>query len=195
MMAKIPGLQGSLLLPFLLLWLGAGGPASAAEIEGVRFQDRLEVRGLELELRSVGLLRYRALFKAYVAALYLDPAGATDAWRGDVPKRLEIEYFWSIRAEDFGPAAELLLARSLAPSVLAGLREPLERLHARYEDVRPGDRYALTYLPGRGTELAKNGESLVVVPGADFASAYFGIWLGADPIDRALRDQLLARHE
>ncbi len=57
--------------------------------------------------------------------------------------------------------------------------------------MKPGDRYSLTYLPGEGTELAKNGVPLALVPGEDFARAYFGIWLGEDPLDRDLRDQLL----
>ncbi|MEE4252865.1 MAG: chalcone isomerase family protein, partial [Desulfuromusa sp.] len=29
------------------------------------------------------------------------------------------------------------------------------------------------------------------VPGADFAVAYFGIWLGPQPIDKKFRDRLL----
>ena len=66
------------------------------------------------------------------------------------------------------------------------------KIDALYQDVEPGDRYALTYVPGAGTELAKNGEPLGVIPGADFASAYFAIWLGDDPIDASLRDQLLS---
>ena len=57
--------------------------------------------------------------------------------------------------------------------------------------MEPGDRYALTYLPGEGTELAKNGVRLALVPGEEFAEAYFGIWLGEAPLDRNLRDQLL----
>jgi hypothetical protein len=70
------------------------------------------------------------------------------------------------------------------------LRDRLAHLHAHYEDVEPGDRYALTYLPGVGTELSKNGRRLAVVSGSDFAAAYFSMWLGDDPIDAGLRDAL-----
>jgi hypothetical protein len=65
-------------------------------------------------------------------------------------------------------------------------------MSALYEDVVAGDRYALTYRPDLGTELSKNGRHLRTIPGADFAAAYFGIWLGDAPLDDALRDQLLA---
>jgi hypothetical protein len=47
-------------------------------------------------------------------------------------------------------------------------------------------------VPGRGTTVSLNGEPLVEVEGADFARAYFGIWLGDDPMDRGLRKALLA---
>jgi hypothetical protein len=59
--------------------------------------------------------------------------------------------------------------------------------------VEPGDRYSLTYVPGVGTELARNGEPLGVVPGAEFSSALFAIWLGDEALDEPLREQLLAR--
>ncbi|MBK9111219.1 MAG: chalcone isomerase family protein [Nitrospira sp.] len=56
--------------------------------------------------------------------------------------------------------------------------------------MKPGDRYGLTYLPGVGTELALNGERKGIVEGADFAAAYFAIWLGPDPINEALKEGL-----
>ena len=62
---------------------------------------------------------------------------------------------------------------------------------ALYEDVEPGDRYALTYAPGVGTELALNGRRLGVLEGADFSAALFSIWIGDEPLDESLRDQLL----
>jgi hypothetical protein len=173
----------------VLLCLGA--PAPAAEIEGVEFADRVVAGGVPLELHGTGLLRYRIVFKAYVAALYLGGgAGALDVLT-DVPKRLELEYFWSIDGDDFGDAADEILRRNFEPSDLEPLRERIDRIHRWFESVKPGDRYALTYLPGEGTELSLNGEAKGIVPGADFAAAYFAIWLGRRPIDDSLRAQLL----
>jgi hypothetical protein len=192
---------GAVLLAALLL--AGGAPVANAtadlasreafrELQGVRFAERVEVGGQDLTLRGLGLLRWRALFKGYVAALYLDPGTPAEAVLGDVPKRLEIEYFWSIGGRAFGEAADRLLARSLDPAALAALRPRLDEVHRLYRDVEPGDRYSLTYLPGDGLELALNGEPLGRVPGADLAAAYFGIWLGPEPIDASLRRELLA---
>ena len=110
----------------------------------------------------------------------------------DVPKRLELSYFWGIKGSDFGKAGDEILERNVDPDTLARLRPRLEQINALYETVKPGDRYALTYVPGIGTELALNGRSKGIIPGADFAAAYFRIWLGDQSIDTALRDQLLA---
>jgi hypothetical protein len=169
----------------------AAASSGAAEIEGVEFDDRITAGDRVLALQSVGLLRYRIFFKGYVAALYLEEETSPEKVLEDVPKRLELEYFWSIAGERFGPMAESALERNLDAKSLERLRPRVEALHEKYQDVKPGDRYALTYLPEEGTELAKNGVRLALVPGEDFARAYFGIWLGEAPLDRDLRDQLL----
>ncbi|RIL05332.1 MAG: hypothetical protein DCC71_10735 [Proteobacteria bacterium] len=169
------------------LGASAGGEV---DVQGTRFAARHEVQGQALDLRGAGVLRWRALVCAYAAALYLPVETSGGDALADVPKRLEIEYFWPIDAEDFGRAADALLAGQLSSAELRALRDRLDDLHARFESVEPGDRYALTYVPGVGTELAKNGRPLAVITGSDFAEAYFGIWLGDEPLDIRLRDRL-----
>jgi hypothetical protein len=172
-------------------------PGAAAELEGVRFADQVSAGDATLRLNCVGLLRYKVFIKAYVAALYLGDGAAAGDVLADVPKRLELSYFWSISGADFGTAGDQILAQNVDTDTFADLRPRLDRINAWYRDVKPGDRYSLTYVPGAGTELALNGSRLGVVEGADFAAAYFRIWLGDTPIDRRLRDQLLGcdRHD
>ena len=86
------------------------------------------------------------------------------------------------------------IAKNTDRETFERLRDTLERLNAMYEDIEPGDRYALTYVPGVGTELARNGRRLGVIEGADFSSALFAIWLGERALDGSLRRQLLAGH-
>ena len=186
----------------LLLGIWAAFPRAAAAgsspgetrvVEGVPFAERYEGPNLSLRLHNAALLRYKVIFRAYVAALYLpegtDPASVLD----DVPKRLEISYFWAIPAGDIGKAGEEILERNVDAATLSSLRSRLDRIRAAYRDVQPGDRYALTYRPGSGTELSFNGTPLVVIEGNDFASAYFSIWLGKQPLDRGLKDNLLRK--
>jgi len=49
----------------------------------------------------------------------------------------------------------------------------------------------LTYVPGHGTEYALDGRVKAVIEGADFASAYFKVWLGRRPGSRSVKEQLL----
>ena len=164
--------------------------AGAAEIEGVDFAGSVVAEDTPLELHSVGVLRW-AFLKGYVAGLYLGPEVAPEDVLSDTPKRLELHYFYGFRGEDIGDAAWKLLARALDRPTLERIRSRADRLAAVYEDVEPGDRYALTYLPGQGTELAYNGRPLGRVEGADFAAAVFAIWLGPAPVDEGMKRELL----
>jgi hypothetical protein len=111
----------------------------------------------------------------------------------DVPRRLEIEYFWAIPANKFAKVTGEGISRGTDPATFERLRNRIDQINTLYEDVEPGDRYALTYIPGVGTELALNGRPLGVVEGAGFSAALFAIWIGDEALDESLRRQLLAR--
>jgi hypothetical protein len=160
-------------------------------VEDAAFARQLEVDDATLRLAGAGLFRWKVLFKVYTAAWYVGEGQDPRDVEADVPRRLEVSYLVDIEGPDFGKAAWKILRENHPPEVLAPLEARMEALHRAYRDVRPGDRYALTYLPGRGLELALNGEPLAVVPGEDFARVYFSIWLGERPISRDLRAALL----
>ena len=73
------------------------------------------------------------------------------------------------------------------------LRPRIDYHNSLYQDVAPGDRYSLTYVPGKGTVLALNGEPKGTVEGADFASAIFSIWLGPEPISESFKKQIMGQ--
>jgi len=155
-----------------------------------KFDPEVAVYGQTLQLRGTGRLVWMRFVTVYDAALYL-PAGVPgkDVLQ-DVPKRLELSYHISIKGPKFGESAEPYLEKNVPPHDLAMLRPRIEQLNKLYRDVKEGDRYAITYSPGKGTTLSLNNEPLGAIEGADFASAYFAIWLGAKPISDAMRDDL-----
>ena len=187
--------KGSLLFPFFLLvtFLSFSVPevAHALTVENITFADSTTIGGKPVPLRNAALLRYLKFIKAYLAALYLPEGVKAEDVLADVPKRLEISYLVSIKGPDFDKGAAPVLERNQTPAERARLQGRIDRINAAYKDVKSGDRYSLTYLPGRGTELALNGTPLIVIEGADFAAAYFGIWLGREPIDEKLKRDLL----
>lgn len=188
-------LETILILPTALI---LGMPATAAVESGVEFDDVAVVvtAGQEakpLRLCATGLLRYKRIFRGYAAALYREDCAVAEPDLAAASMRLELSYFWSIDGRRFGRAAESLLRRNLDPREFAVIESRMRELHASYQSVSPGDRYALTWTPGVGTELSLNGRPLVFVDGEDFARAYFDLWLGDAPMDEKLRNALLAR--
>ncbi len=186
-----PNLLAAFVVMALAPFVWSIGPVSAAQIEGVTFSDFHQAGSVRLALRGVGLAKFVRTIKLYVGALYLDSGVSPDKVLEDVPKRLELSYFRAIKAGDFGKAADKVLLDNVPASTVSALQPRIEQMHRLYEDVKPGDRYSLTYLPGQGTELALNGQRKGVVEGADFAAAYFAIWLGPDPINEVLKAGLL----
>lgn len=168
-----------------------GMSVHGAEIEGVFFEDSIALDGTTLEIRGTGLFRFKLIIKAYVGALYMLEETPSERVLADTPKRLEIEYFHAIKGEDFGSASNKIMSRNVDADVFKSLKPRLDKLNALYRDVQPGDRYSLTYVPGKGTELALNGDPLGVVEGDDFASALYAMWLGEKPMNNSFRQQLL----
>lgn len=176
----------------MILLVLMAGPAQAIEIKGVRFSDTVVVDKVELELQGVAILKWAMVFDVYAGAFYLPGGIPGQRWSDDVPKRLELSYFRGIRGKDFAEASDQLLQDNLLPAEYQALARRLQTFYGLFRDVKPGDRYSINYLPEKGTDLRLNEQSLGQVAGADFAVAYFGIWLGDEPISKGFRNRLLA---
>lgn len=181
-------------IPFALIFalvLSSPLTARTAEIEGVRFSEVYQSDGMRLPLQGTGLFRYMGLFKVYVGAIYYEAGLAPADLLADKAKRLEVSYFHALKGDDFGPVTNKMITKNIDRHTFEKIRHKVDYHNSLYEDVVPGDRYALTYIPGRGTELSLNGETLGVIRGADFAAALFAMWLGDNPMNRAFKNQLL----
>ena len=173
-----------------------GHPAAASlpvDVGGVRFNGTVDAMDQRLHLHGAGVLKYMVWIKAYAGALYLPEAATAEDALEPVAKHLVLAYFHSIKGGDFAKATRKKIADNVTADQARALEARIDRLTDLFRDVAPGDRYALTYLPGAGTVLSLNGELLGAIPGDDFARAVFSIWLGANPIDKHFRDQLLRR--
>lgn len=194
-------------MPYLWLLL-AGLPVSlpAAEIEGVVFGEEVQVADTTFKLYGLGTVHYLALFKVYVGALYLPPeelslkgaspkglspkGGAPDGFAG-LPRRLELAYLYDFKAADFRRAMRKRIVLGLSEEARTRLAARIDAFGALFRDVRAGERYAMTFVPGSGTTLLLNDLPLGTVPGTDFADALFDIWLGSQPLDADFRAAVL----
>jgi hypothetical protein len=145
----------------------------------------------QLERKSQTVLNYLWV-DVYAAALFTPPdVSPKDAVNQQRGQRLELYYFRDIDRSDVIKAASQTLQRQQSPATLSRLQGELDRLHASFQNIRPGDRYALDYLPGRGMNLERNGQVIFSSPNAELARVYLGIWLAPEGLSDSLRTALL----
>jgi hypothetical protein len=176
----------------LLLALALALPASSRELKGVTSPETLPIAGKELKLNGMGL-RTKAIFKVYVASLYVetpskDPAALVSS---EQVKRTEMRMLRDVGKDK--------IIEAIREGFERNSREQMPKLDARLTtfanaipDLKEGDKLAFTYIPGKGTTItAPDGADKVTVEGKDFADALWGIWLGKDPVSEDMKDGML----
>ncbi len=161
-----------------------------AALANVSFESSKQLNDTRLVLKNRGTATFFNI-DIYDAALYLEPDREPVHWHGETARQLEISYFKPVKAEHFAKATDKLIQRNLNNREYRQLKPEIDGFLSLYRDVKPGDRYTLTYIPDRGTELALNGQSLGRFQGETLSRALFAIWLGEKPISDDLRDQLV----
>ncbi len=186
-----------LLIPFpdiALADLDKSQSTGTITISGVVMDKTVQVDGHACNLIGAGLLRYRTVFRAYVAALYLEKKHTSGDLYKDIPKSLVIEYFHAIDAQGFISATQQGFMNNLSKDKLEAINERAKILYSLYRDVKPRDRYSFTYIPGIGSQIALNGKVLGTINGLDFSNAMLSIWLGPNPLDQTLKKALLGKN-
>ncbi len=177
----------------LTLVVASPPEGSARLIDGVYFTPRIVASEVPMVLNTVGLKTLLKVVRVSVSALHPGEGVSPEAVLSDVPKRLEFEYFHAISGRDFANPTDRLLRENLDTLTLRSLQPRIDRLNALYADVKPGDRYALTYIPAGGTFLALNGIEIGTIDGKDFGGAVFSMWLGQRPLSDSLKKKLLGQ--
>ncbi len=173
--------------------LAAAPAARGALLGNVQFVDEVFVSDMRLKLQGTGLYYYKLFIKVAAAALYLDQTAGGGEVLADVAKRLEMQYFFGVKASDLVAGSDALLGRNLDVATRDKLDPKIQEMFRLYRDVKAGDRCAFMYLPGAGTSLLINGKRQGIVAGAEFATAYFSMWFGDKPLDSGLKQKLLGQ--
>jgi len=176
------------------LWLSLGA-SFAAEVEGVKLDDKVQLGSSELTLNGAGV-RTRVFFRVYVGALYLQKrANATEAVLADAgPKRIAMHMLRDLTAEQLLSALKDGLGNNHSPEQLAKLEPQMKQLEDIFSAVKAaksGDVILLDYLPGTGTRVTVRGDDKGAIPGEEFNRALLRIWLGDRPADAALKKAML----
>lgn len=173
------------------LALGLAFPLLARDVSGVNVPETVTVEGKALKLNGAGL-RKKAMFKVYVAALYVETPSkdASAITTTDQIRSMHMHFLRSVKGEAVTEAiAEGFEHNSKAQ--MPALQDRLAKLGAMIPNVAEGDVLTMTYVPGKGTVVSVKGVEKGTIEGKDFADALFTVWLGGNPVQENLKAELL----
>lgn len=178
----------------LLAALLAAPGLYAAEVAGVKVDDRIQVGSHALVLNGAGL-RSKFFVKVYVGALYVGQKATTpDAiYDSPQPRRIVMRLLRDLDAHSLNEALDDGLKSNHTPSELAVMQPQADQLAGIMKAIgkaREGDTIAIDFFVD-GIAVSLNGESRGKVAGPGFAKALLKVWLGDKPADASLKKALL----
>ena len=182
-------------LTLMLVLLMHSAPTYALEIEGVEIAETIPSGDSKTTLLLNGAgLREKLYIDVYVGALYL-PAKTTDAGailgdEGPASVLMHILYK-EISKQKMTDGWIDGLDANLSSSELQALQPRLDAFNKLFTAARKGDVLKIEYTPEKGTEVRINGEWRGAVAGNDFFRALLKIWLGPNPVDKSLKQDML----
>lgn len=169
---------------------------SQTKIGGTVMPNVMKVGGQYLKMNGGGI-REKMFLDLYVCVLYLEEK-TTDASaiiNDDKPMAVKIKIISGmVDNENFEEALREGFEKSTNNNI-APVKDRMETMikEGFKEDIETNDVYDLVYQPGTGCTLIKNNKTLVTVKGLDFKKALFGVWLGEDPADDSLKEDMLGK--
>jgi hypothetical protein len=176
------------------------GTATAAQVDvsGVKLEDTVNVGGANLQLNGAGV-RYKAIFKVYVAALYVGKNVATpeEFMAATGPKRLSLVMLRDVDSNEFGKAFTKGFQDNAPKGEMSKLIPGLIRMGQIFSDQKKlvvGDVINNDWIPGTGMVVSIKGKVQVdPFKEPEFFNAFIRIWLGPQPADFKLKDALLGQ--
>lgn len=176
----------------LVALLFAAG-AQAVEVGGVKLDDKVGVGGQDLVLNGAGI-RTRAIFKVYVASLYLPAKTTTTAAvleKG--PRRIQMNLLRDLTPDQLVDALVDGLKENNAPAELAAVKAQQDQMVSimkGFGPVKEKDVVTLDFVDG-GTKIGLNGVAKGTIPGEPFNKALTKVWLGDSPVQPDLKKAML----
>lgn len=170
-------------------------PAEARNIAGVKLAETVELKdpGRKLMLNGAGI-RKKLFIKVYVCGLYL-PEKVSDVKAvvgQDVSKRISMDFLYKqVHKDKLVKGWNEGFGANTTKEELAALMQRINDFNGLFETVNKGDRILLDYIPNAGTKVNIKGKDKGTIPGLDFNQALLRIWLGDNPVNNSLKQQLL----
>ena len=191
---RIKGLKWLACVLFVL----AGVAQAQVMVNGVKYDETLDLRGAKLQLNGAGT-RYKAVFKVYTAGLYLPKKvnSPDEVFAMHGAKRITVTMLRDIDSGELGKLFARGMEDNIDRTAFAKLIPGVLRMSQLFSDIKglkAGDGFTLDWIPGTGGIVSVKG-----VPQGEpfkepeFFVAILRIWLGPAPADWKLKDALLGR--
>lgn len=181
-----------------LLILSTAVPTFIQDVAEPRSGAKFATKDGDLSLLGVGLrTKTIARVKVYAIGLYVadsalggplkGKAGTPELYRelvnGDFKKKIVMKFLRDVSTEQI---------RDAFREGLKGSGANADAWLSYFSDTRSGQEYVIAWTPGVGLETKVAGEAKPSINDKALASAVFGIWLGAKPIQEDVKKDLVA---
>jgi hypothetical protein len=180
----------------VLLMVGLGfAVADAKVVKNITIPDTYNAGGTNLVLNGTGI-RTKFMMDIYIGALYLKAKGSNGATiaAADEPMNVRLHIVSSlITPERMAENVRDGFAKSSGGNV-APYKAGVDKFISTFSSgIKIGDKFDITYLPGKGVQVYKNGVFKASVEGLAFKKILYGIWIGPNCIQAPLKAGLLGQ--
>ena len=176
----------------LVLLLSLALPVAAAEVAGVKIEDKTRVADTELSLSGAGLRR-RAFFQVYAVGLYVQDRKADPIFQPG-PKRVQIHMLRDVGADTFTEALADGIKANHSEAETKALEPRVKQLGATIAEIKEAKKGMIIALDwnASATQVVIDGKPAgQPIEGEDFYRALLKIWLGDKPVQDDLKKALL----
>lgn len=154
---------------------------SSRTMNGVTLPYTITAGGQALHLNGAAL-RKKAIFKVYVAALYVATTSnnADAILAEDAPRQLEMHF---LRDVDKGKICDAWAdgLKDNTPDASEDVKAQFTELCSMMSDIKKAQAFIFTYVPGEGTTVSVAGEVKGKIGDKAFSDAMLRTWIGPKP--------------
>jgi len=167
--------------------------AMAAEVGGVKLDDKVSVGGQELVLNGAGI-RTKFFVKVYVGSLYVPAKSTTTAAvLAKGPRRVQLNMLRDVTSDQMQEALVDGLKQGNSATDAAAVQPQIDQLASIIKSLGPlkeGNVLAFDFVDG-ATKVSLNGADKGSIPGEAFNKALLNAWLGDNPVQADLKKAML----
>jgi hypothetical protein len=162
----------------------------SAELDGIKFDDKVLLENKELILNGIGIRRATIFkVKVYYGGLYLDQKSKDGSIiiNNNSPKQIVMNFVHDVDAKKL--AGGFSDGFKAANKNAEALTTQLSKFNSLLSDVVKGDKIVINFLTD-GVSVSVKGKAFEKIQSSEFSKALISIWF-INPSDEGLRDGLL----